>query len=249
MSATLTEPAPQPPSAPPSSAVTRKSAARRRSQPRGPGPGDLISALIVGGIVIIFSDPDTLDTWNSFFSDPAEALRTSWDTMSDAYRALFETSLGSASAISRTLAEATPLLFAGLSVALAFRAGLFNIGGAGQLMMGATAAAYVGITFDLPKIIHLPLALAAGALGGAVWGGIAGFLKARTGAHEVITTIMLNYIALRLLDYALLDRDVPPPGAQRPHHPRDARVGAAPRPSRSVSSPSGWASSWPSSLQ
>jgi simple sugar transport system permease protein len=97
----------------------------------------------------------------------------------------------------------TPLLFAGLSVALAFRSGLFNIGASGQLMIGATCAGYVGFQFDLPAAIHLPLAILAGLAGGAFWGGIAGFLKARTGAHEVISTIMLNFIALRLVDYLL----------------------------------------------
>jgi simple sugar transport system permease protein len=99
--------------------------------------------------------------------------------------------------------EATPLIFAGLSVALAFQAGLFNIGGAGQLMMGATCAGYVGFTYDLPAVVHLPLALVAGAAGGAAWAAIAGFLKARTGAHEVISTIMLNFVALRSLDHLL----------------------------------------------
>lgn len=163
----------------------------------------LVTALVVGGLVMIFSDPDTLDEWNGFFNDPGGALSASWDLVSDSYYALFDTSLGTPQAIGRTLVEATPLAFAGLSVALAFRAGLFNIGGAGQLIIGASCAGWVGFTWDLPTVIHLPLAVAAGFLGGALWGFIAGFLKARTGAHEVITTIMLNFVALRLLDYAL----------------------------------------------
>ncbi len=163
----------------------------------------LVTALLVGAVVIVFSDPTTLDAWSTFFADPGGALRASWDIVGDSYRALFDTSLGSRRALSRTLAESAPLMFAGLSVALAFRAGLFNIGAGGQLMMGATVAGYIGFTFDLPAAIHLPLALLGGIAGGAAWGGIAGFLKARTGAHEVITTIMLNFVALRLLDYAL----------------------------------------------
>ena len=163
----------------------------------------LITALAVGGLVMVFSNPDTLDSWGSFFADPGGALRDSWDLVWESYKALYDRSLGTPAARSRTLREATPLLFAGLSVALAFRAGLFNIGGAGQLIAGAICAGYVGFTFDLPTVVHLPLALAAGFAGGMVWGGLAGLLKARTGAHEVITTIMLNFIALRLLDYLL----------------------------------------------
>jgi simple sugar transport system permease protein len=163
----------------------------------------IVTAMVVGGLIMVFSDPDTLDAWGSFFADPAGALDASWDLVSNSYEALFDTSLGSTRAISRTLVQSTPLILVGLSVALAFRAGLFNIGGAGQLILGATCAAWVGITFDLPSVLHLPLALLAGIVGGACWGGIVGVLKARTGAHEVITSIMLNFVALRLLDYLL----------------------------------------------
>jgi simple sugar transport system permease protein len=163
----------------------------------------IVTAMIIGALVIVFSDPDTLDHWNSFTSDPWGAVTASWDVTYASYRALFDSSLNGTGPLSRTLVEATPLLFAGLSVALAFRAGLFNIGGAGQLMMGATAAAFVGFHFDLPDGIHLVLALLAGLAGGMAWGSIAGFLKARTGAHEVISTIMLNFVALRLLDWFL----------------------------------------------
>lgn len=163
----------------------------------------LVTALAAGGLVIVVSDPGALDSWGSFLADPAGALGDSWSVVRDAYRALFESSLGSTRALGRSLREATPLLFAGLSVALAFRAGLFNIGAAGQLMVGAAGAAYVGFTLDAPAVVHLPAALAAGFAGGMAWGAVAGFLKARTGAHEVITTIMLNFIALRLLDFLL----------------------------------------------
>jgi simple sugar transport system permease protein len=147
----------------------------------------LVSALVVGAIVILVSNPE----------------EASWSLVYDSYQALFDSSLGSNRALGRTLVEATPLALAGLSVALAFRAGLFNIGGAGQIVIGASCAGWVGFTWDLPTALHLPLAVAAGFLGGAAWGFIAGLLKARTGAHEVITTIMLNYIAYYLLDYAL----------------------------------------------
>jgi simple sugar transport system permease protein len=172
----------------------------------------LVTALAVGGLLIVFTDPDTLDEWGSFFSDPLGALEASWDVVYDSYRALWESSLGSPQAIGRTLVEATPLALAGLSVALAFRAGLFNIGAAGQLVIGATCAGWVGFTWDLPSAIHIPLAVLAGFAGGAAWGSIAGVLKARTGAHEVITTIMLNYISYRLLDYALRSDAFQPAG-------------------------------------
>lgn len=163
----------------------------------------IITALAVGALIMVFSDPDTLDAWSGFFGDPGGALDASWDLVYESYRALFDSSLGSQSAIARTLVQSTPLILVGLSVALAFRAGLFNIGGAGQLIAGATAAAWVGIHLDLPGVVHLPVAMAAGVIAGGFWGGIVGILKARTGAHEVITSIMLNFIALRLLDYAL----------------------------------------------
>jgi general nucleoside transport system permease protein len=121
-----------------------------------------------------------------------------------AYAALANGSLGSPNAISETLLQATPLIFAALAVALGFRSGLFNIGAEGQLYLGAAFAVYVGFAITgLPTVIHLPLALAAGILGGALWGFIPGLLKARTGAHEVITTIMLNYVAYRLIDWLL----------------------------------------------
>ncbi len=86
---------------------------------------------------------------------------------------------------------------------MAFRAGLFNIGVQGQLIMGAICAGYVGFAWQLPPVIHVLAALLAGVIGGAVWGGLAGWLKAVTGAHEVITTIMLNYVALYFLNYLL----------------------------------------------
>jgi ABC-type uncharacterized transport system permease subunit len=164
----------------------------------------LLTALFVGGLVIVFSDPDALRAWASFFRNPGNALSISWDLVYDAYYALFKGSLGSSNALSETVVAATPLIFGGLSVAIAFRAGLFNIGAEGQILAGSLCAAYVGFTFqDLPALVHLPLALIAGFVGGAAWGFIPGFLKARTGAHEVIITIMLNFIALRFTDFLL----------------------------------------------
>jgi general nucleoside transport system permease protein len=160
----------------------------------------LFSALVVGAVVILVSDPQ----------------EASWSLVWDSYHALFDSSLGSTTALGRTLVEATPLALAGLSVALAFRAGLFNIGGAGQVVVGAACAAWVGFTWDLPSGLHIPLAVLGGFLGGAGWGFIAGLLKARTGAHEVITTIMLNYIAYYLIDYALRSDSFLRPGRADP---------------------------------
>lgn len=126
-----------------------------------------------------------------------------------AYRGLFEGAFGSPKALSETTVWATPYIFAGLAVALAFKGGLFNIGAEGQLAFGAVAAAWVGyalpdvlgITF--PAVIHVPLAVGAGVLAGAIWGAIPGWLKARTGGHEVINTIMMNYIALNMTSFLL----------------------------------------------
>lgn len=119
-----------------------------------------------------------------------------------AYRILFVESFGSVKNLATTLQRATPLMFTGLAVAFAYRAGLFNIGAEGQLYIGAFAAAWVGFSFTgLPRMVHLPLAILAGMLGGALWGSIPGFLKAKLGIHEVINTIMLNFIALFLTDW------------------------------------------------
>jgi ABC-type uncharacterized transport system permease subunit len=103
-----------------------------------------------------------------------------------------------------SLVASTPYIFGGLSVALGFRAGLFNIGAEGQIFIGAIFSAFVGYAVTgLPFFIHMPLAFLAGAVGGGLWGMIPGWLKAKTGAHEVINTIMMNYIAFRLSDWLL----------------------------------------------
>lgn len=118
-----------------------------------------------------------------------------------AYGALLYGALGSVQGLSETLSQTTLYIFAGLSVALAFRAGLFNIGAEGQLVVGALCAALVGAHVHMVKQLEVPACFAAGAFGGAFWGFIAGFLRARFGASEVITTIMLNYIAYLGVNY------------------------------------------------
>lgn len=120
-----------------------------------------------------------------------------------AYLALGEGAFGSQTAIIETLIKTTPFILAGLGIALAFRGGLFNIGVQGQLFMGSIFTVVVGFTIEAPPIIHIPLALVAGMVGGGLWAAIPGYLKARNGAHEVITTIMLNFIAARLIAWTI----------------------------------------------
>jgi ABC-type uncharacterized transport system permease subunit len=187
----------------------------------------VFTALIIGAFIIAVSNPDVLAAWGIFFQSPIGALSTTWLTIRDAYVTLFEGAFGSPARIvqaigmwqstgeTRELIEAfrplaeslvisTPYIFAGLAVAIGFRGGLFNIGAEGQLFVGGLASAYVGYSISgLPWFLHLPLALLAGITAGAIWGAIPGYLKARTGAHEVINTIMMNYVAFRLTDYLL----------------------------------------------
>ena len=118
------------------------------------------------------------------------------------YGKLFSGALGNPYGIAQVLFKATPLIFTGLAVAFGFRAGLFNIGAEGQLYIGSFLTAYLGFTLiDLPGFILLPLCILGGMVGGALWAGVPGILKAKRGAHEVITTIMMNFVALALTNY------------------------------------------------
>jgi len=142
-------------------------------------------ALVVGAVIILLS------------SLAVEPPGIDWGLPLTAYAALLQGSLGSEKAIVTTLVEASPLIFTGLAVGVGFKAGLFNIGANGQLLWGGFAAAMVGAAVaDQPAILAIPLAVGAGMLAGAAWGFIPGALKAYTGAHEVVTTIMLNAIAV-----------------------------------------------------
>ena len=187
----------------------------------------VLTALIIGGLIIAFSDADVLAAWRNFGHNPLNAFAQIGVTIFDAYISLFVGSFGNPVVIvqavisliqtgdnrdilaalrplGESLVIATPYMFAGLAVALGFRGGVFNIGAEGQLFVGGLASVYVGYSLiGLPWIIHLPLALLAGILAGAVWGIVPGLLKAYTGAHEVINTIMMNYVAFRLTDYLL----------------------------------------------
>jgi simple sugar transport system permease protein len=144
------------------------------------------------------------------------------------YRALWQGAFGSPVAVADVLARSTPLIFTGLSVAVAFRAGLFNVGAEGQLLLGAMAAVGVGLAAGFPAWLHAPLALAAAAVAGAAWGALPAFLKARFRAHEVITTIMLNYVAALLTGY-LVNYPLHPPGELLPATARVAESAQVPR--------------------
>jgi simple sugar transport system permease protein len=160
----------------------------------------LLAALIVGAFIIALTDLEALGLVDD---TPLRGLGQMIEDVWVAYKALFVGAFGSVYAVSETLFAATPLILAGLAVALGFRTGLFNIGSNGQMLIGGMAAIWVGLHISLPGVLHIPLALVAAVFGGAVWAGIAGLLKARTGAHEVITTIMLNFIALFLVEFLL----------------------------------------------
>jgi simple sugar transport system permease protein len=160
----------------------------------------VFTALVIGAIIIAVSDIELLGMWGE---NAGEAFRQTVARIGDAYRGLFTGAFGSMRGISETLTWATPLILGGLSVAIGFRAGLFNIGAEGQMLMGGMLAVVVGFQFNLPIWLHLPLAVLGGLVGGGIWGGIPGWLRAKTGAHEVITTIMFNWIAIRFVDYAL----------------------------------------------
>ncbi len=142
--------------------------------------GSVILALLVGAVFVLIAGENPIT----------------------AYRVLFVESFGSVRSIATTLQRATPLIFTGLGVAFAFRCGLFNIGAEGQLYVGAIAAAIVGVSFgDLPRVIHLPMAVAAGMAAGGIWAAVPGILKAKLGVHEVINTIMMNFVAYYLTDF------------------------------------------------
>ncbi len=146
--------------------------------------------------------------------------------VSKAYLFLLEGAFGNAYNIAQTLLKMIPLIFTGLAVAIGFRSGLFNIGGEGQLYWGAFVTAVVSTTFtNIPGAVLIPLSIFAGAIAGGVWGMIPGYLKARTGAHEVVTTIMMNYIGI--LATAFLLRNYfkePGPIDQTPMIPNAARL-------------------------
>ncbi|UAJ80520.1 ABC transporter permease [Leifsonia sp. ZF2019] len=189
----------------------------------------VVLALIVGAILIAATDPEVQKAAGYFFARPGDTFKAIWDSVSSAYVSMFQgaiynfrrpTFAAGIRPLTETLTFATPLIVSGLGVALAFRVGLFNIGGQGQILIAAAASAWVGFSWNLPPVIHLVLAVVAGIAGGAIWAGIVGVLKARTGAHEVIVTIMLNYIAFYLIAYMLRTQGLlQAPGSNNPKAP------------------------------
>jgi general nucleoside transport system permease protein len=173
----------------------------------------VLTALLIGGLIIALSDVDTLRLWRS---DPLDAFGETLSTVWGAYRSMFVGAFGSLNAISETMFAATPLILAGLAVAVGFQAGLFNIGAEGQIVIGGLSALFIGFTFDLPAIVLIPMCLVGAMIGGGFWAGIAGMLRAKTGAHEVITTIMLNFIALYLAQWLLKTSVFQQPGRSDP---------------------------------
>ncbi len=189
----------------------------------------ILLAVVIGAVLIVVSDADVLAKFGYFTARPSDALGASWDLVSLAYADLLMGAFGDPAVfqawfagtatwqqafapLSETLTYAAPLVFTGLSVALAFRGGLFNIGAQGQAVLGCMAAGVAGFSFGLPVVLNLAVALVAGVLGGALWGFLPGLLKARTGAHEVITTIMLNYTAGLFLSWLVIQQGIQAPG-------------------------------------
>ena len=145
------------------------------------------------------------------------------------YAILFRGAFGSIDAIGLVLFNAVPLIFTGLAVSFAFRAGLFNIGGEGQLYVGAFVCTLAGLAFGgLPALILIPLLILASAAGGALWAAVPGFLKARFGVHEVINTIMMNFIAVGLTSYFVINL-LREPGQMTPQTSEIALAGHLPR--------------------
>ena len=187
----------------------------------------VLTGFIIGAVVIALSNDAVIAAYRNFFHAPGAALMATWKAIATAYGALLYGSFGSIPEVYRglqsyiatgdstlilkaiypiaeSLTAVTPYILAGLAVAVGFKCGLFNIGAEGQFGIGALCSAFVGYSFhNLPWYIHLPLALLAGAAGGALWGAIPGYLKGLTGAHEVVNTIMMNYISFLLSNWLL----------------------------------------------
>lgn len=195
----------------------------------------ILMALLASSLLIAAANADVQSAAGYFFARPGDLLGRAWDAVYSAYSALFRGAIFDYEAegvrrirpITETLVSSVPLIFAGLGLAVGFRSGLFNIGAQGQVLMGAAAGTFVAISVDLPAGVHLVVSCLAAAVVGAAWAGIAGVLKARTGANEVIVTIMLNSIAFFLVSY-LLTTSLLRQGGSRPISPPVAETSIFP---------------------
>jgi ABC-type uncharacterized transport system permease subunit len=172
----------------------------------------IVLALLLSGVLIAAADTAVQASAGYLFARPADFFGAAWTAVSGAYLALFQGAIFDSAAstfvrsvrpITETMTVSAPLILAGLGIGVGFRAGLFNIGAQGQIILGAVFAGYIGFALPLPPGLHLVVAVLAAAVGGGLWAAIAGVLKARTGAHEVIVTIMLNNIALYFVAFLL----------------------------------------------
>lgn len=172
----------------------------------------ILLGFFFGGIFMVLFNENVVATYANFFSAPGDTFAASFNTVVDGYGALLRGAVFNPEGrdlvamfrpITETLRMAAPLVMAGLGLALGFRVGLFNIGGTGQIVMGIAGATWVSTRLELPPVLHMVVAVIAAVVCAAAWGAVAGFLKARTGAHEVIVTIMMNYIALDFFTWML----------------------------------------------
>ena len=180
----------------------------------------LLSVLLgfaVGAFFMIISNKEFLQSVTYFFADPLASLRAASDVVGLGYGALFQGAIYNSSAatleasirpITETLRLSGPLIAAGLGIGLGFRVGLFNIGGTGQMISGVIWATFVATRMELPPVIHFIVAIIAAIIGSALVGAFVGYLKAKTGANEVITTIMLNYVIVNFFAFLLLDENL-----------------------------------------
>lgn len=192
----------------------------------------MVLGLVLGALIIVTTTPVVLDAWRGFFhgwGGPGHALKVSFDNVGSAYRDMFTGSVlnpagfwhslttghdwpNTLTPISETLTYATPLVIASIGVGIAFQTGIFNIGANGQAILGGVLGASAGSLLHMPTILHIPVTLGAGILGGVIAGSIPGLLKAYTGAHEVIVTLMLNYVMAGVLYLALFSTALQLPG-------------------------------------
>jgi general nucleoside transport system permease protein len=163
----------------------------------------LLAFLIAGLVVLVLSGKNPLSTYKEIFNGTGLNWLFPWDSTCSVRDPGDELCVAAGN-LQQTLIQFTVLVLTGLAVAFAFRCGLFNIGGQGQYIVGTITAVQIGVWFDfLPSALHILAAVVAAGIAGAVWAGIAGFLKATVGAHEVITTIMLNWIAIWGVGYLI----------------------------------------------